>query len=132
MRSPAHRQRGLSLIAAIFLITAVAAITAAMVATMTARSRTTVQTLEASRAFYVAQSGIEVAAARALAAGCAAVPASLTLEGFQLALGCAATPVNEAGSAYNVYVLTATASRGDLGQSTYVYRRLRATMTDAL
>ena len=131
MNPGVHRQRGFSLIAAIFLITAVAAIVAAMVATLSDRSRTSVQNLEASRAFYAAQSGIEVAVARALAGGCAAVPASLALEGFSLGIACSAEAVDEAGVGYAVYNLNATASAGDLTQSTYVSRRVRATVTDA-
>ena len=72
-------QKGFSLVAAIFLIAIALLIVLAAALTMSARSRSTVQALEASRALFAAQSGIDVAVARSLGGGCGAVPASITM-----------------------------------------------------
>jgi MSHA biogenesis protein MshP len=124
------RQRGFAIIWALFLITAVAAAGAAMVTTLAARSRTTVQNLDAARAFYAAYSGLEIAAARALSGSCA--NATETIEGFSVALSCTqSADVQEGASTYRVYTLAAIASRGSFASSSFVSRRLRATLTDA-
>lgn len=131
MNASLKHQRGFNIIAAVFLITAVAVILGAMVTTMSARSRTTTLNYDASRAYYAARSGVEVAIARAVAAGCGAVPGTVTVDGFNVALGCNAVAADEAGVAYNVYTVTATAAAGNLNQPTFVSRELRATVTDA-
>jgi MSHA biogenesis protein MshP len=124
------RQRGFAIVWALFLITAVAAAGAAMVATLASRSRTTVQNLDAARAYYAAYSGLEVMAARAVSGNCA--NASETIEGFSVSLSCSqSADQDEAGTTYRVYSISASASRGSFDASTFVSRRLRATVTDA-
>jgi MSHA biogenesis protein MshP len=107
----ARRQRGFSLVAAVFVIAIALLIVLAAVLTLSARNRSTVQALEASRALFAAQSGVDIAIARSLGAGCAAVPASVDVEGFTVTLGCSATAVDEAPDVYQVYTLTAVAQR---------------------
>jgi MSHA biogenesis protein MshP len=122
-------QRGFSLVAAIFLVAIAVLILLAAVLTVSTRSRSTVQTLEASRALFAAQSGLEVAIARSLGGGCGAVPTSLSLEGFSVTLDCVATTVDEAPATYAIYTLTASAQRGRFSDQTFVSRRVRATVT---
>lgn len=124
------RQQGFSLVAAIFVIAIALLIVLAAVLTLSARSRSTVQALDASRALFAAESGIEVAVARSLGGGCAAVPASLDFEGFAVSLSCGATIVDESPSTYRVYTLTASAQRGRFSDSTFISRRVRATVTE--
>jgi MSHA biogenesis protein MshP len=126
MASP-RTQRGFSLVAAIFLIVAALLIVLAAAATLNSRSRSSVAALEASRAYFAARGGLEIAIARALAGGCAAVPASLTLEGYDLDLQCVDAAVDE-GGAYTVYQLTARARRGSFVSGTFVSRQVRATV----
>jgi len=128
--SALSRQRGFSLIAAIFVIAIALLIVLAAALTLSARSRSTVQALEASRALFAAQSGIEVAIARSLGGGCAAVPASVVVEGFSVVLGCAATAADERPAAYTIYALTAEASTGRFSDSTFISRRVRATVAE--
>jgi len=128
--SALSRQRGFSLIAAIFVIAIALLIVLAAALTLSARSRSTVQALEASRALFAAQSGIEVAIARSLGGGCAAVPASIVVEGFSVVLGCAATAADERPAAYTIYALTAEASKGRFSDSTFISRRVRATVAE--
>lgn len=129
MTSP-HRQRGFSLIAAVFVIAIALLIVLAAVLTLSARSRNTVQALEASRALFAAQSGVDVAIARSLGAGCGAVPASVDIEGFTVTLGCVPTDVDEAPDTYRIYTLTAVAQRGSFASNTFISRRVRATVAE--
>jgi len=122
-------QKGFSLVAAIFLIAIALLIVLAAALTMSARSRSTVQALEASRALFAAQSGLDVAVARSLAGGCAAVPGAITVESFTVTLGCAATLADEAPDTYSIFTLTAVASSGSFSSNTFVSRRVRATVT---
>ena len=125
----ARRQRGFSLVAAVFVIAIALLIVLAAVLTLSARNRSTVQALDASRALFAAQSGVDIAIARSLGAGCAAVPASVDVEGFIVTLGCSATAVDEAPDVYQVYTLTAVAQRGSFASNTFISRRVRATVT---
>jgi MSHA biogenesis protein MshP len=124
-----RRQSGFSLVAAIFLIALALLIVLAAVLTISARSRSTVQALDASRALFAAQSGIEVAVARSLGGGCTAVPPTVDIEGFTVALGCTPFPVDEAPDNYTIYTLTASAQRGSFANHTFISRRVRATVT---
>jgi len=123
------RQRGFSLIAAVFVIAIAMLIVLAAVLTLSARQRSTVQALDASRALFAAQSGLEVAIARSLGGGCAAVPSSIVFEGFTVALGCTATAVDEAPDNYSIFTLTAAAQRGRFSDHTFISRRVRAVVT---
>lgn len=127
---PPGPQRGFSLIAAVFLITAVAAIAVISVSLSATRSVSTGQSLQAARAFFAARSGIEYAVARAFPAGqgCAEAVAGspLNIEGFNVAIACAAdSTVDEAGEISAVYTLSATATAGNLNNSNFVSRRLQ-------
>lgn len=125
----ARRQRGFSLVAAVFVIAIALLIVLAAVLTLSARNRSTVQALEASRALFAAQSGVDIAIARSLGGGCGAVPASVDIEGYTVGLGCTATTVDEAPDSYAVYTLTANAQRGRFSDNTFISRRVRATVT---
>lgn len=128
MSSPV-RQKGFSLVAAVFVIAIALLIVLAAVLTLSARNRSTVQALDASRALFAAQSGIEVAIARSLAGGCLAVPGSVDIEGFTVTLACVPMTVDEAPDSYAIYTLTAVAQRGSFASNTFISRRVRATVT---
>ena len=65
----ARRQRGFSLVAAVFVIAIALLIVLAAVLTLSARNRSTVQALEASRALFAAQSGVDIARGHHIAQG---------------------------------------------------------------
>lgn len=129
-RPSARRQRGFSLVAAVFLVALALLVVLAAVLTLSARSRSTVQALDGSRALFAAQSGIEVATARSLAGGCLAVPPTLAVEGFEVSLGCTAFEVDEAPDRYDIFILTAVAQRGRFSDHTFISRRVRATVSE--
>lgn len=128
--SPGRRQRGFSLIAAIFVVALALLVVLAAVLTLNARSRSTVQALDASRALAAANSGLEVAIARSLSGGCTALPPPpLTIEGFEVTLACTAFPADEAPLTYTIFRLTVSAQRGRFSDGTFVSRTVRATVT---
>jgi len=122
------RQSGYVLITAVFLITAVAAVAVVSALMLSARAGDTVRGLEAARAYYAARAGIELAAARALAADCAAVPASTVIEDFDVTLVCVPTTVTEGDETFRVFTLHATAQRGRIEAGTLVQREVRASL----
>ena len=127
----ARRQRGFSLVAAVFVIAIALLIVLAAVLTLSARNRSTVQALESSRALFAAQSGVDIAIARSLGGGCTAVPPSVVIEGFTVTLACSSPlPVDEAPDVYQIYTLTAVAQRGSFASNTFISRRVRATVTE--
>jgi hypothetical protein len=65
-----------------------------------------------------------------LSGGCGSVPTSLTIEEFSVTVGCSATAVDEAPDTYTIYTLTAAAQRGRFSDSTFISRRVRATVTE--
>jgi MSHA biogenesis protein MshP len=129
MRYTRH-QRGFALISAVLLITGILAVATVSALLLTGRSVTTAQGLEALRAHYAARSGVETGIAQALAAGCGAVPASVTVEGFSVSLACESWDVNEAGADYPVYRITASAARGTIESGTLVSRTIRISLVD--
>jgi len=101
----------------------------AAVFTLNARSRSTVQAIDASRALAAAHSGLEVAIARSLGGGCAAVPTPLTIEGFEVHLFCTPFVADEAPISYSIFRLEARAQRGRFSDGTFVSRTVRTTVT---
>ena len=135
------RQRGFSLIAAIFLIVVLAALGAfAVRVAMTQYQTANVELLEA-RAEAAAQAGIGYGATMALqASNCASAALNLTptgLAGFTVTVTCSATthqaysPVSHSVQTFTAYALTATASYGTYGQPDYVARTVSRNVTNA-
>ena len=125
------RQRGFSLFVAIFLITTILVVAVIAAATLTSRSVTTAQGILAARAFYAARTGIEYAIAQAVppGQGCTNVGAVVAIEGFNVGLQCQESAVNQGGTSFVMYHLSATASSGNLTAGTFVTRTVRTTIT---
>ncbi len=130
-----RRQRGVSLVAALFLLVVLAGLGVFAVRLGVLQAQTTTSGLRAAQAFHAARSGISWAAHRALNGGVCG-PAVLNLSeggtsGFDVTIQCAQSAHIEAGSALNVYVIDALAEAGTYGGPDYVSRRLQAKITDA-
>jgi MSHA biogenesis protein MshP len=129
-----QRQGGFTLISAVFLITAILLVATVSGMLLSTRSVDTARNLEAVRAHYAARAGVEFAIAAALGAdSCAPVAAAspLAIEGFSVALGCAAGVADEGGTGpYNVFTLSATASRGATEAGTLVRRSVQASVAN--
>ena len=131
MTRPA-RQAGFTILSALFLLVVLVALGAYMVRLSTAQHLSTALTVNASRAYYAAYSGMEWAASRIRTlTACPTVPTSFSVEGYTVELtACSKDTVTEGGSSYGVYQVAIEASRGSFGSPDYVRRRLSALLSD--
>jgi type II secretory pathway component PulK len=121
-----RHQRGMSLIVAIFLITAIALLSAAAVSVGRASTESTNELLLADRSRAAAEAGLEWAAYRVMvqAVPCATVNGQLLqlnlsgLRGFRVTVTCqrATNPA--------MFDITAFAQSGNFGQTTYASHTL--------
>lgn len=144
------RERGFSLVAAIFVLVVLALIGAFMVTIGSVQRTTVSQAVQASRASHAARSGIEWSIAQALnvasrAATCGGPPPpnpttapvlpplTLTgpgLDGFAVTVTCNYSRHQERNECFNVYRITARAQSGAFGDPHYVSRDLETRVTD--
>jgi MSHA biogenesis protein MshP len=125
-----QRQRGMSLVVAIFLVTVIASLAAFAVSTGSAsRSSLNLQLLS-DRALAAARAGAEWGAYQALTVGACAGSTNLALNqgalrGFAVRVQCTArTGHTESGFNYVVADITSTATWSTYGQPDYVYRQV--------
>lgn len=129
------KQRGFSLVPALFLLVVLAALGAVAVRLSAVEHQTFVLALQSSRAYAAAQAGIEWSSYQALVNGsCGNSSVALTeggLSGFTVDTTCSSSTHSEGALTTSVYVLEAFAYSGVYGAPDYVSRRVRATVTDA-
>jgi MSHA biogenesis protein MshP len=132
------RQRGFSLVAAIFLLVVLAALGAFIVTMSAVQHATASQSVQGARANNAARSGIEwgiyqVTTGGACPAATTAFPAFAVpgLNGFQVTVTCSAINTTESGQAFNIFNLTATAVFGTYGTQDFISRRMHVTVTNA-
>ena len=125
-----RRQRGMSLVVAIFLIVVIALLSAFAVSMGAASSESTNLQLSADRARAAARAGLEWGAYRAMVqlAPCAAPPLPPTsavlvlnqgaLNGFRVTVTC------QRNTARTVFDITAFAQRGNFGANNYASHTL--------
>jgi MSHA biogenesis protein MshP len=131
------RQRGMSLVVAIFLIVIIASLAAFAVTVGTATRESTNLQLLADRAQAAAHAGTEWAAYRARVNGvCTNQVLNLTqgaLRGFRVTVTCGVpTPLHTEGAlTYNVFDVTSRAQLGNFGAANYTSRTIEARFTTA-
>lgn len=129
-----ERQRGFSIVSAIFLVVVVSMLAGYMVNIGTAARVATTMSLMGARATAAAHSGIEWAAARVLAddacfsGGTQFGLAGTALNGFAVAAECSAQAITEGARSYKIFNLSATAHYGAAGGEDFYQRRLTATI----
>ena len=125
MKRPS-RQRGMSILVAIFLITIVASLAAFAVTVGTATRESGNLQLQADRAMAAARAGVEWGAYRALvgATNCGANPPfnlnEAALRGFRVTVTC----VNVGSAANPVYEINSFAQRSNFGAGDYASGRV--------
>ena len=130
-----HKQqsRGFILITVLFLITVLAVMAVVMSSTSSVQNYTTLYSLQQARGLAAAKSGLEYAVQRATsAAECLAGPSVVILPGIDFGVSTSCTSVagiNEAGNITTVYQISSTATTGTFGNTGYVTRTLRATVS---
>jgi MSHA biogenesis protein MshP len=130
---PDYRQRGFSIVSAIFLLVVLSALGAFMLTFSNVQQMTSAQDVQGSRAYQAARAGIEWGAYQILqnSGSCTAsttVPLGGNLSGFTLIVDCSKTTTTEAGNTVNIFQLTATATTGTVGSTTYIERQVKATI----
>jgi MSHA biogenesis protein MshP len=131
------RERGMSLVVAIFLITVIASLSAFAVTVGTATRESENLQLQADRAMAAARAGSEWGAYRALVNNnCVANPpfnlAQGALRGFRVTVTCARTThVEGALPPYFVYDIVSTAQWSNFGAASYAYRRVSKRVSNA-
>ena len=130
MKNCKHKHHGFILISILFLVAVLAVIAVVMSSTSTVQHFTNVYSIQASRAYFAARSGLEYAIDRAVTAGaCTSGTVVLTGIAFTINVSCAATVgINEAGNTTTVFTISSTATSGTLGNINFVTRTVRATI----
>lgn len=139
-----RRQRGFSLITAIFLLVVAAGLVAALVNSQVVQYSTLSMSVLGARANQAARSGIEYGAYRALVSGVCNASETLSftaaepaLEPFTVTLNCLSSLHSEGSAApLVVYQLTSLAEFGSYGSGSrsnpdYVSRRVRVTVSNS-
>ncbi len=138
VRPPRAAVTGFALVPAVFLITVIASLTVTMATLGMTQRATSTAALLGTRAFFAAQSGVEWATQRAVAApgalncggqGPVFAPQAADLVDFVISVDCTATPVSEGAYSYTIYRLSVTAERGTHGTMDHVKRSLQAVVT---
>jgi MSHA biogenesis protein MshP len=134
----AQRQRGMSLVAAMFVIVTLAMLALFAVRVSASGEQDVTMALMQGRALAAARSGIEYGAYRAeLGAGCPlpgtvytwSVPLTQgALTGFTATVTCVSSTHTNAGVPYRTYEIMSTARRGTYGTSDYVARAITKTV----
>ncbi len=135
------KQRGFSLVSAIFLLVVIAALGAFSLTLSSTQQQSAALDVQGSRAYQAARAGIEWGAfqvrqapAAAFAANCragetaqalAAGTLANTLAPFTVNVGCVSVPAVEGASAFSIYTITSIATRGTPGGPDYVERQLQ-------
>lgn len=136
------RQRGFSLVTAIFLLVVIAALGAFAVTLSTTQQQSSSLDVMGARAYQAARAGIEWGAYQVLPASGAAfatacrpgphsqviAPLPNTLAGFAVNVQCAATSHVEGAAMLWVYNLTSTATQGVVATPDYVERQISVTI----
>lgn len=127
-----RKQRGVSIILVLFLLTVVAALAVSMANLSGGQHMNSLYALRGAQAYFAARAGVDYAVSRINSgAGCAGVAGSLAIAGHTVSISCtlAANNVNE-GSAvpYNVYSIDAIATRGGFQVPDVATREVRATI----
>jgi MSHA biogenesis protein MshP len=131
---PGQKQQGFTLIAAIFLLVAVAGLVVYMMNIRVVQQTTLVYGVQGARAMQAARSGIQWGIYKALdTSSCpAATSFSLTgnaLDNFNISVSCIESTHNEAATDIITFQLTAVATSGIFGSLDFVQRSVRATVS---
>lgn len=127
-----RKQRGISIILVLFLLTVVAALAVSMANLSGGQHMNSLYSLRGAQAYFAARAGVDYAVSRIdSGAGCAGVAGSLTITGHTVSITCTlvANNINEGNAVpYNVYSINAIATRGGFQVPDVATREVRATI----
>jgi MSHA biogenesis protein MshP len=132
---PRSAAAGMALIAAIFLIVALAALGASMASLSNVEHDTGGKSLQSAKVYYGARAGLEWGIQQAIGAGASCAgswgPGSNPMQGALSDVSVAVTCTTSTyGGSNNVYSITSVATVGTLGQLSYAERHLSASVSN--
>ncbi len=133
------KERGFSLVSAIFIIVILSLIGAYIVRLSALTNASTNLTSLGIKAYYAAKSGLEWGIYQVAPSGgsapfnCPASPSILTfaqggLAGLSVTVNCTANSFTEYGTTYKIFQITATGQYGSVSSTDYVSRKLYTTV----
>lgn len=129
--STCRKQRGISIVLVLFLLTVVAALVVSMANLSSGQHLNSLYSLRGAQAYFAARAGVDHAISRiSSGAGCAGVAGSLTITGHNVTISCILAGSFNEGTpvAYNMFTITAVASRGGFQVPDVATREVRATI----
>lgn len=117
--------RGVALLSVIMIMLVLSVLAAYLAESLSGRSAQTTLAALTRQAEQAAAGGLEWGKRRALATGVCA-PAEIRIGTMTVDVGCAAESIDEDGTLYPVYEITAEAHRGSYGDTDHVRRSVRA------
>ena len=140
-RTTNKRQRGFSLVSAIFLLVVIAALGTFAVTLSTTQQQSSALDVQGARAYQAARAGIEWGAYQVIqnppGIACNVLPATspnavtlsgTTLSNFIVNVDCGNATYIEAGAPVTIYQLTSLATQGMAGTPGYVEREVSVTI----
>ena len=126
------RQKGASLVAAIFILVVLASLGGYMVSISGTQHFTTLHALQGAKAYHAARSGIEWGVSR-VSSTSACSDTNFNIDGFAVVVECQNEGTyNEGGNELHVFTITAIATSGTIGSPNYAARQITATVTAEL
>ena len=121
--TPFTRQRGVNLIAALFVLVVLSALAVFIVTLAGTQHQTSALAAQSARAWYAAQGGLELGAYRAVEEN-DCQDASETVEDFEVEITCAESQHRERGRDFSLFRITATATGGSTEAGDRVKRQV--------
>jgi MSHA biogenesis protein MshP len=130
-----RRTGGFSILIALFVLLVLGALAVFIVSLSGVEHRTPLLQLQATRAYWAAESGLQWGMHETLKNSACPAATTLTapgLAGFSAQVSCTATQHTEQGKTFSVYALTSVANNGTFGSRVdFVQRKLEATIVNA-
>ena len=127
MKRFAYRQHGVSLVVTLFVLVVLATLGGYVARITTLQHAGTALTMQSTRAWYLAVSGVDWLVDRVDSSGCPSVPTTFNSDGFEIRISrCDSQPVTEGALSYTLYNVTVSASYGSFGDADFVSRRVNA------
>lgn len=123
------RQRGVNLVAALFVLVVLAGLAAFIVTLAGTQHQTSALAAQSARAWLAAQAGVELAAFEATRNG-QCDDFSESIQGFDVEVTCNASEHRERGEDFRLYALTAVAEAGSTEAGDRVRREVTTTVSD--
>ncbi len=130
-----RRTGGFSILIALFVLMVLGSLAVFIVSIVGVEQRSSLLQLQTTRAYWLAESGLQWGAHQALANGACPAATTITvpgLAGFNAKVSCTATQHTEDGKTFAVYQLVSVANNGSFGgRVDFVQRKLEATVVNA-